>query len=92
MRRGFLADRLHSCASAAGGVPASWAYMGLLDSASRTRLHSSTISSWPSYHRVLAAVCTAVGAPLLVSLMYLVWTRNPWGIREKVGAVFVVPP
>jgi len=66
--------------------------MGVLDSSSRARLLSKTISSWPSFHKVLAAVCMAVGTPLLVSLTYLVWTRNPCGIREKVAAMFVVPP
>jgi hypothetical protein len=56
-------QRTDGCPSAPGGVPASWAYMGVLDSSSRARLLSKTISSWPSFHKVLAAVCMAVGTP-----------------------------
>ena len=69
-----------------------WAQINMLDAASVARLHSNTISSWPSFHKVLAIVIASVGVPSLTAAMAYTWNANLCGIQDRLSSMFVVPP
>lgn len=78
--------------SATGTIPVTWAQMNRLDAASVARLHSRTISSWPSFHKVLAIVIASVGVPSLTVAAAYTWSANLCGIQDRLSSMCVVPP
>lgn len=77
---------------APGTIPETWAQINMLDAASVTRLHSNTISSWPSFHKVLAIVIASVGVPSLTAAMAYTWSANLCGVQDRISSMCVVPP